>query len=210
MKNKLISKRLVISSIILLLLTAPILTSAELNKNTQPTSLNIYANNSLGTVTVDHQPGLFGIIRNKGAIVKYEPPDDNPNYDYYFPEDENGTVIMNFTLHVKHRLNDIGVYWGELLWPTEHRWTLIKIWVSAPNGSDVISNETKTVCINKSIFEEYDITVIASLDTNGNTTKCKLWMTAWPLYTPYPFIHNICKVLFAHTFATPDIFINPI
>jgi hypothetical protein len=209
MKNKIISKRLVISSIILLFLTVPILTSAELNKNTQPTSLSIYANNSLGTVTVDHQAGLWGIIRHKGAIVTYDPPPDNPNYNYDFLE-VNGTVIMNFTLHVRHRLNDVGVYWGELLWPTEHRWTLIHIWVSAPNGSDVISDETKTVCINKSQWEEYDITVSASLDTNGNTTKCKLWMTAWPLYTPNQLIHNICEQLLPHTFATPDIFINPI
>ena len=210
MKKKIISKRLVISSIILLLITAPILTSAELNKNTHPSSLNICDNNCLGTAKVDHQPGLYGILKYRGAIVNYYPPDDNPNYDYYFPEDENGNVIMNFTLHVQHRLNDVMVYWGENIWPTEHRWTMIDIWVSY-NGTDYISNETKTVCVHYNEFKEYNITPIAELPlhTNGTTLKCLLWITAYPLYTPVPFIQNICKVLFPHLVVKQDIFIHP-
>ena len=208
MKNKLISKRLVISSIILLLLTAPILTSAELNKNTHPTSLNIYANNSLGTATVDHQPGLFGILKNRGALVTYDPPANNPSYNYYFPEDENGTVFMNFTLHVKHRLNDIGIYWLEKIWPTDHRWTFIKIWVSW-NGNDVIKNETKKLCVHKDIFEPYNITVSAPIITNGTTQKCILWITATPLYTNISIIQDICKQIFSHKVVSADIYINP-
>ena len=186
--------------IILIFITTTITTSADVYQKTNTSSLKISDENSLGELWITYYPA-------GKKEIHYEPI---PYYDYFFPEDENGCVYPNFTLYVHHRLGspkkDFLLSW---IWPDNFIFTCNDIWVSY-NGLDIIFDETKTVC-NTTYFVEYNISLTTNncLPTNNATLKCLLRITFYPIYTPVPFIQNICKVLFPHTVVTTDIFIHP-
>jgi hypothetical protein len=196
--------KLFVIFIILIFITTPITTNANINQKTNTSSLKISDENSLGTLWITYYP--LGKVD-----IRYEPPDDNPNYDYYFPEDENGFVNPNFTLHVCHRLGSPKKDFPlSKIWPDNFIFTCINIWIQY-NGTDIIANENKIVC-NTTTFVCYNITPTAVIPvyTNGTTQKCILWITATPLYTNISIIQDICKQIFSHKVVSADIFIHPI
>jgi hypothetical protein len=209
-----IGKKILVGSIVLFFTTTSILGGAKLSVNNNPSPLNSCDNNCIGTVSVVHQSGFFNMILKKGAILSYEPPVGNPTYQYYFPEDEDGFVYMNFTLHIQHRLNPTGVYWLSKIWPENHRFTMVDVWVyygQPEPGEDYCFNESLRACYLNN-FTQYDMPIkyTVPLPTNNVTLKCKLWITVYTIYTPIQLIQLLCKRAFHQDAATPYIYINPV
>jgi hypothetical protein len=98
-------KKIFVGSIILLLLT-PVLTTAEINKNTNISSkstVNSGGNHSywLGTLDVTHYEYYLSWHDFKGARMNFT---RNLNTIFNFTE-VNGVVWMNFSIIVRHHLN---------------------------------------------------------------------------------------------------------
>lgn len=171
---------LIIGIFIAIMLLPSITATTKIQKSNQ---------NSLGTVILEHQPLLKKFFRVRGLDKSYEPPADNPTYKYYFPEDENGCVYLNFTLNVKHRLKPMHRYWVSLLWPENHRYSGI---IAGINWADCYT-ENITVC-NSFTFKDY--TIYMSDDkpfvTNGNTLNFTFWIAAYPAITPILHIQKMC------------------
>jgi len=190
-KNMKIRKRLFVGSIILLLITTPILVIAGVNENTHPSSLNISTNNSLGTLTVVHLPLYYQWFKYHGINVEYSPPDDNPGYDYYFCE-VDGVVWMNFSLTVKHRLNPVKPFFAD-------RYTWINSLYLNDGYTDYFSFEGKELCENVS-FETYYINLteddqIQPLETNGENVTLTFWLFGMPAVTNSPAVHTLMDLL---------------
>jgi hypothetical protein len=202
-------KIIFISSIVLLLTTTPIFASPDVSKNTPSATLYISNYNSLGNLTLIHDPGLNHLIKEKGVRVYYEKPSGNPNLNYYFPQNETGYVFLNFTLHIKHHINDIPIYWAKLIWPTSFRYSMVEVWINYNHYDYCIAN--KTVSCYKPTWDYFDmnITYNTPLLTNNQTLQCLFGYDVWALYTPIPFIHLICE-RFLGQYNQTTIFIHPI
>jgi len=188
-----ILKKLFVGSIILLMLTTPLLVTAGVNEKTNVSSLNVYDGNSLGKITVAHIPLYIGWFKNHGVRVRYEGPPDNPGYDYYFTE-VAGEVYMNFSLTVEHRLDDINMFFAD-------RYTWINnLWISGGSPRrDYFSIENKTLCDNIS-FETYYINIteeeqLEPLKTNGESVYLEFWLFGMPAATNSPGIHILMELL---------------
>jgi hypothetical protein len=170
-------KRIFVGSIILLLLITPVLATAEVKQNTNMPTTDTNGLNSLGEVTVIHLPWHYKPLINKGSWMFWNPP--KPPYNnltYYFYE-KNNTVKMNFTLTIKHRLNNLSLPFFII-----PRYTIIdRLWISSEDGKIdyfIIFNETKCT---KAAFETYTINItenmqIQPLETNGQPTNLTLWV----------------------------------
>ncbi|KYK22322.1 hypothetical protein AYK25_02670 [Thermoplasmatales archaeon SM1-50] len=203
-------KKIIVGSIILVMISTAILGSAKVNNDKNPSSLNISDENSLGTAILKHQPLLRTIIGDQGLITDYEPPVGNPTYDYYFPEDENGYVELNFSLNVQHLINPIPIYWAKWIFPRTYRWSGITLYVNYA-GEDYCYSKTTTLC-NTTFLVNYNISINSSkqLFTNNNTLECKLIVFAWPGATPIPYIHDLCEAYFPDEVINTNITIHPI
>jgi hypothetical protein len=198
----------------LLLLITPIIAQADINENKNPLNKGDCDLNSLGNLTVVHIPMWIGYLQNHGIgqASEYNPPDDNPLYDYYFCE-INGKVYMNFTLSVKHRLNDANGFF------ISDRYTWInKIWISGdPDGTDYFAKVHKQECTDVA-WEEYCIELtegeqIEPLETNGEEKTIKLWIDIVPAITHNELLHNFMLFLpaFPLRLAGPiDLTIHPV
>jgi len=205
-----VAKKIFIGSMILLLITTPILVSAGVNKNTHPLSLNVSEYNSLGTAILKHQPLLRTIFTDKGLVTNYEEPVGNLLYDYYFPEDENGSVNLNFTLYVKHLVNPISIYWAKFIWPEHHRSSGITLWINF-NGEEYCYDRSVTDCNNSPDFQYYNISIkgLKPLVTNGENKTGILYINAWPAITPISFFQILCERFFSDKVVQTDITIHP-
>ena len=124
--------KLFVIFIILIFIISSISTNANINQKTNTSSQKISDENSLGTIWITY----YSLVK---VDIRYEPPAD---YNYFFPEDENGFVYPNFTLHVCHKLGSPKNYFFiSWIWPDNFIFTCIDIWLNY-NGSDIISNET--------------------------------------------------------------------
>ena len=204
-----IGKKIFVGCIILLLSMTPILAATELNHATDISPIKTANMNSLGTVTIVHLPLLPGWLRQRGMTVKYEAPEDNPTFEYYFPEDENGYVHMNFTLNVKHRKNPVGFYLASWIWSGKYRYTGIHAWV-AYNGEDIIDlREYDELCI-QTQFENFTRVISGDLKTDGENLSCLFWWNAWPGITPLDKIKgDLCEYLLVHHIVDKQIIIHP-
>jgi len=190
-------KKIFVGSIILLL-TMTIIVSAGINENKQVESLNMNSYNSLGTITIQHQPMLYGYSEYHGMKVNYTPPPENPNLDYYFPELENGTVHLNFTLNFVHYLNYPGMpYFASWLFPNTFRFSWInRFWIHQPgNPVDIFTVEHQEYCTSDYPVS-FNITVECKyLQTNGNDTILEFWCRGAPGVTPLKVIYTIIASL---------------
>jgi hypothetical protein len=160
-----VAKKIFIGSIILLLLT-PVLIAAGVNDSTPTTTTDTNGNNSLGTVTVLSYPWHFSPL-SRGAQMFWTPATVNNNI--YFFKEINGTVRMNFTLTIKHRLNA-----GPIPFIILPRYTVVEyLWISdpGPGGSDYFKVFNETICATDS-FVTYTINITEDmqkidLQTNG-------------------------------------------
>lgn len=162
-----INKKLIIGSVILILITTPLLAAGQIQNDDKPNQLNSAYNNSLGKFTIQHQPffpspGLIGL---KGMeIIDYIPPED---YIYEFPEDENGTVWMNFTLTIEHWINDIIFYPSSWIFGENFRHTWVKNLYINYEEYDYISHE-EYIDVNKTKDIRYvKVKALEGLITNG-------------------------------------------
>jgi len=152
-------KRIFIVSIILLLLITSVLVAAAVHENTYTSLGSVNGNNSLGILQVTH-----------GGNWSFIPPPENTIY--YFCE-KNGTVLMNFTLEVQHRLSK------RFLLP---RYTLIDpLWISY-KGEDYFFIFNETLCESE-IFTNYTIYLTENmqklpLETNGQIKVVEFWLNA--------------------------------
>lgn len=203
-------KKIFVGSLLLVMITTPILSSAIAYNHTNPSSLIVPTNNSLGTAILKHQPLLRTIFSDKGLITDYEPPASNPTYDYYFPQDGSGYVSLNFSLNVQHLINPIPIYWAKWIFFKTYRWSGITLYVNY-DGEDYCYKRTTTLC-NSTYLVPYNISVNGSkpLFTNNNNLTCKLYITAWPGITPIPNMHDLCELNFADEVITTNITIHPI
>ncbi len=210
-----ILKRLFVGSIVLVLLTTPLLVIAGVNEKIDISNASVYDNNSLGSIEVVHQPFLFRTFSYRGIRVDYTPPAGNPNYDYYFPE-ENGEVLMNFTLEVKHRLNNVPMpYFASWIWPDEFRFTWINLLYISGEGTDYFGFENMTACKEYS-FENYTVVIPEEeqsepLVTNGEQKVLYFYLYVEAAATPIRII-QVLTGLWSHTNALddPDVPVDPI
>jgi hypothetical protein len=192
MKNKIISKGLVIGSIILLISTTPLLVATRINENTQPSTLNDFGNNSLGTIRIVHIPLYMQWFKFHGIHFEYFPPKDNLGFDYYFCEID-GEVLMNFSLTVEHRINEIGKFFSD-------RFTWINaLWIGDADV-DYFRIEHKQPCVSLA-FETYYVNmteedqIVPLLITNHKNVTLQFWLGGMPAVTTSKFIHTIMELL---------------
>ena len=191
MKNKLISKGLVIGTIILLMSTTPLIIATSVNENTQPSTVNDFGNNSLGKIRIIHVPLYIKFLKNRGIdSYVYYPPDDNPGYDYYFCE-VDGKVLMNFSLTVEHRLNKLGpFFFDRVTWIND-------LWIGT--STDYFRIEHKQPCVNES-WETYYVNMteenqIEPLVTNGQDVTLQFFLYGMPVITTSDGVHTLMELL---------------
>ncbi len=158
-------KKLLVGSIILLLSTTFLVSAAQIKQNPNAEPVNTTEMNSLGKFVIRHWPLSPIYIKYKGMeIIEYTPPDD---YIYEFPEDENGTVWMNFSLTIEHWLNNVGVYWAKFLFPNNFRFTCFSSYIFDDGIDYIFYDHCEDVPTNYS-HEEFMIYMYAvGLKTNG-------------------------------------------
>ena len=129
-----IAKKIFVGNIILLLLM-PAFVVANVNHSTPTTTTGPNESYSLGDVYVKHK-AWFGNISLRGSKMWWIPPG---NLTFEFNE-INGTVMMNFTLTIHHRLEQ-----GTIPILIRPRYTLVDhLWISDPSTDYFnIFNETK-------------------------------------------------------------------
>jgi len=192
MKNKLISKGLVLVTIILLMSTTPLLVANKVNENIHPVALKDFGNNSLGTVTLMHYALYYRYLKFHGLVViDYEPPEDNPNYDYYFCEID-GKVRMNFSLTVIHRLNAVVPFLFD-------RYTWINdLWIGK-GPVDYFRIQPPELCYSEAFVTYYvnltEDAQIVDLITNGENVTIQFWLYGMPAVTNSGSIHNIMEII---------------
>jgi hypothetical protein len=203
-----VARKIFVGSIILLFMTVPILASADVNNTTTISPLRSSGYNDLGTIQLQHQPILRTLGTTMGLISEYFPPGENPNYDYYFPQDEDGNVYMNFTLQIKHLKNPSYPYW------VPNRFSDVTVWINF-NGVDYIYNgsikECKTIYYESYNFSFYCVT---PLRTNNTKLAVRFFCTASPIpsfgLNPPRIWKQICSTLFGDKIADKTLYINPI
>ena len=206
-------KRLFVGSIILLMLTTSLLVTAGVNEKIDTVNMSVDIDNYLGDLKVVHQPWL----KSGPAIdiVNYTPPEDNPTFQYYFPEDENGYVDMNFSLNITHNTNVPNMpYFGKLIWPDEYRSTVVNLWINYEGNDHIIKLDSMNC--NKSFPETYTIYLKDGepLKTDNVPKQCVFYWSVWPGIGPNEGLHEYIMPLFP-LFMTGlqedsvDIFINP-
>ncbi|MCX6661156.1 MAG: hypothetical protein NTY91_01230 [Euryarchaeota archaeon] len=206
------NKKIIVSCIILLLTTTPLIASARINENKQNLSMNVYEGNSLGTVTVEHQPILWGYFKYHGINTSYTPPSTHPTFDYYFPELENGTVCLNFTVTIKHYLNYASIpYFAQRLFPNNFRYTWVnRLHMSRLQEPDIFSIENKNNCTSQNM-ETYNITVDGIYyTTNGANITFYFWLYGFAAITPFSTLHDLTNTFllpWRHNFLSP--YCNP-
>lgn len=206
-----ILKRLFVGSIILVLLTTPLLVSAGINEKTETTNMSVLPQNSLGWFDIVHQ--AFLPSRKMISKCVHNDPPDNPTYQYWFPEDEEGYVDMNFTVNFTHVLNDVGTYFSEVTWPNSFRFTCAKLWIRANNVDSPVL-WTQTLCINF-IPGNYTITLKDGepLKTNGQTIQGEFWWSIYAGPQPNAWINENIMWYFSpwtgRTSGSEDIYIKP-
>jgi hypothetical protein len=191
-------KKIIVGCIILLLTTIPLIASARIYENKQNLSMNVYDGNSLGTVTVEHQPMLWNYFTYHGINTSYTPPSTHPTFDYYFPELDNGTVCLNFTVTIKHYLNYPGIpYFTQRIFPNTFRYTWVnRFHMARPYEPDIFSIENKNNCITQNM-ETYNITVDGKYyPTNGATITVYFWLWGLAAITPFSAVHNFTNTFF--------------
>jgi hypothetical protein len=175
MKNRDMAKKILVGSLILLLSIPSAYATVDIKDNQQiPTVCNCgNYSYSLGVLTVIHQ--TFYNLRfrtQRGSLIEYEPPE---NTSFQFCE-MNGTVMMNFTLTVRHRIN-MG-----LLYFILPRYTLIDCAYINYKGQDYFRIFDEHLC-NNEVFEEYTINLtpdkqLIPLETNGENVTVQFWLYA--------------------------------
>lgn len=185
--------KILVGSIILLMLTTPLLVSAGVNENKSSSSLNISGDNSIGKLVIVHMPlyRKFLTLHGIGVSWEYIPPQDNPGYDYYFCE-VDGEVRMNFSLEVEHRLNVVSPFFTS-------RYTWINdLWVG--KGSvDYFRVEPKEKC-EEEFFINYYVNLTEDqqfipLETNGQNTTIEIWLFFMAAPTDIDAVHTFFELL---------------
>jgi hypothetical protein len=212
MRNKIINKTLVIITIILLISTTPLLVTAGIKETNviKNTSTNII--NDLGTIKVTHQP-WFAL--GPPINVVYVPPEDNPTFEYYFPQDENGYVDMNFTVNITHLLNTVPPgYFAKWIWPEKYRYTVVTLWIRVEDVDYIIVDKNAKNCSNITFPETYQITLTTDPDkrlkTNNDTKEGTFWWHVLPGIGPNPKIWDIISLFPVSRGGSKPIFVIPI
>ena len=168
-------KRIFVASIILLLSITPVLATVEVKENTQISTVSTIGNNSysLGVLTVEHQPFTNHFFKYKGATMSYQRPDI---LTFQFPE-INGSVWMNFTITVTHRLNIPPVPYFIL-----PRYTLVDRLYLNYDGQDYFNIFNEILCeseaqTNYTIYLTPDKQV-KSLPTHGQPVTVQFYLNA--------------------------------
>ncbi|KYK24733.1 hypothetical protein AYK25_01510 [Thermoplasmatales archaeon SM1-50] len=188
-----LAKKIIVGCLILLLTTTPLIVSAGLRENVKILSMNRNNVNSLGTVTLTHQPLLYKYSEYQGMKVNYTPPPDNPHFIYNFTELENGSILLNFTLFFIHYLNQPGApYYASYLFPNKFRYTWVnRFWIVKPGEPDIFSVVKEVFCTSN-YPEPFNITVGGRyLETNGNDTILRFACTGEPGITPVQLLSQI-------------------
>jgi hypothetical protein len=191
-------KELIVGSIILLLMTTPLIASARINELKQNLPTTVYNGNSLGTVTVEHHPILWHYFTYHGITTSYTPPSTHPTFDYYFPELDNGTVCLNFSVTINHYLNYSGIpYFTRFLFPNTFRYTWVNSFQMArPDEPDIFNIENKNNCICENM-ETYTITVDGKYyATNGASIAVYFWLWGLAAITLFSAVHNFTNTFF--------------
>lgn len=170
-----LAKKFFVGCLILLLSITPLFVTAELSKNISIAHLSIYDNNSLGTLELQHEPILSTFSTFRGLKTRYYEPEGNPNYEYHFPE-VNGSVRINFTLHVKHLKNPIPGY----ILPS--RFSGVTVYIAKSGGEQICYSQNFTFIDNAS-YVSYNISIpsLKSIFTNGSNMTLILWGEAFPV-----------------------------
>lgn len=202
-------KKIFLGSTILVMVLTPILGSAMVNNDKNPIAMNLTDDKSLGTAILKHQPLFRTIFGDQGLITDYDPPSGNPTYDYYFTEDENGYVQLNFSLIVQHLINPVPIYWAKWIFFKTYRWSGVTVYVNY-DGEDYCYSRTTALC-NSTFLVNYNISIhsIKPLFTNNTTRVCKLAIYTWPGVTPILNMHDLCEAYFADEAIVTNITIHP-
>lgn len=187
-------KKLFICCIVLLILTTPPIFAKLVNENKHlsplKSPLNDFGNNSLGKIRAIHYPMYYKYSKFHGMTVEYFPPVDNPGYDYYFCEVDD-KVLMNFSLTIEHRLNEMVPFFFT-------RYTGIELWIGG-HEYDYFRIENKTLCDSEGFITYYvnlsEEDHIVPLETNGENVTLQFWLFVKPVVSNFKFIHLIMEII---------------
>ncbi len=172
-------------------MTTPLLVTAGVNKKIDISNASAYDGNCLGLLEVVHYPWLR---EGPPMVVDFYPGEDT----FYFSE-KNGTVKMNFTLTVKHRLNMVPItYLASWIWKDKFRYTMISLYISEPGYGDLFSIYNEMSCTNES-WETYIIYIteadqLEPLVTNGEQKVLYFYLYVEAGVTPIPIIKRLSGI----------------
>lgn len=172
-------KKIFVSCIIQLFIITPILATAVDIVKTDIYHTNTTKENSLGCVEIQHIPLYISPILIGGMFVNYTEPND---FIYEFQE-INGSVLMNFSLKIKHRLVNYGTnsYFAS-------RYTWVNYLAIAGEGFEYII-ENKTKCNDYKYFTYYLNMVDKPLETNGKNVTLDFYLFIGPVWTDSQMLH---------------------
>jgi len=195
-----ISKKIFVSSIVLLLTITPLLATAREIEKTNLSSINTTRVNSLGNVTIEHIPLYLYPFTKGGMDVTYDPPPDG--FEYWFPE-VNGEVLMNFSLKIRHRLPDFGS--GSYL---AVRYTWINNLIISGEGFEYLI-EDKKICKDNTFVTYYLNMTDKPLETNGEDVTLDFYLFGGIAITNSSIIHELMWNGPFFKWIIPKNFLNP-